>query len=32
MTGYKKHWTLDDIPWDNFDPLKVDPEMLRIVK
>jgi rubrerythrin len=32
MTGYKKHWALDDIPWDNFDPLKVDPEMLRIVK
>ena len=32
MTGYKKHWTLDDIPWDNFDPLEVDPEMLRIVK
>jgi len=32
MTSYKKHWTLDDIPWDSFDPLKVDPEMLRIVK
>ena len=22
----------DDIPWDRFDPTKVDPEMLRIVK
>ncbi len=26
------HWTLDDIPWDRFDPAKVDPEILRIVK
>ena len=26
------HWTLDDIPWDRFDPTKVDPEILRIVK
>ena len=25
-------WTLDDIPWDKFDPSKVDPELLRIVK
>ena len=25
-------WTLDDIPWDRFDPSKVDPEVLRIVK
>jgi rubrerythrin len=25
-------WTLDDIPWDKFDPAKVDPELLRIVK
>lgn len=27
-----RHWTLDDIPWDRFDPAKVDPEILRIVK
>jgi hypothetical protein len=25
-------WTLADIPWDRFDPAKVDPELLRIVK
>jgi hypothetical protein len=30
MTG--KHWTLDDIPWHAFDPLKVDPELLKIIK
>src|SRR5690606_38920011 len=28
----KKHWTLDDIPWDRFDPSRVDPDILRIVK
>jgi rubrerythrin len=27
-----RHWTLDDIPWDRFDPSKVDPDILRIVK
>lgn len=27
-----RYWTLDDIPWDQFDPSKVDPEMMRIVK
>lgn len=27
-----RHWTLDDIPWDRFDPTKVDPETLKIVK
>src|ERR1700726_626331 len=26
------HWTLDDIPWASFDPARVDPEVLRIVK
>ena len=26
------HWTLDDVPWHDFDPSKVDPETLRIVK
>ncbi len=25
-------WTLDDIPWERFDPAKVDAEILRIVK
>ncbi|MBB4266860.1 acyl-ACP desaturase [Roseospira visakhapatnamensis] len=25
-------WTLDDIPWDAFDPTRVDAEMLRIIK
>jgi rubrerythrin len=27
-----KHWTLDDIAWNRFDPKKVDPDLLRIVK
>ncbi|HJS32617.1 MAG TPA: ferritin-like domain-containing protein [Alphaproteobacteria bacterium] len=27
-----RHWTLDDISWDAFDPSKVDPEVVRIVK
>jgi rubrerythrin len=27
-----KHWTLDDIDWTRFDPAKVDPELLRVVK
>ena len=26
------HWTLDDIPWNRFDPGKVDPDLLCIVK
>src|SRR5215472_16549062 len=25
-------WTLADIGWDGFDPTKVDPELVRIVK
>ena len=25
-------WTLDDVPWEQFDRAKVDPELLRIVK
>ena len=32
MTEYPKHWTLDDISWDKFDPSAVDQEMLRVVK
>jgi len=27
-----KHWTLDDISWESFDPAKVDREIVRIVK
>jgi hypothetical protein len=26
------HWTLDDISWDRFDPAKVDPDLLCVVK
>lgn len=26
------HWTLNDIPWDRFDPAKVEPSILRLVK
>src|SRR3954453_18995729 len=25
-------WTLDDIPWDRFDPAKIDPNLVPIVK
>ena len=25
-------WTLDDIPWDQFDRSKLDPEMVKIAK
>ena len=25
-------WSLADVPWDTFDPTKVDPDILRIVK
>lgn len=27
-----KHWTPDDIPWDRFDPDRVDPDILKAVK
>lgn len=27
-----RHWSLDDIPWARFDPSKVDPELVKIVK
>ena len=27
-----KHWTLDDIDWAAFEPEKVDPEILKIIK
>src|SRR5882757_1713906 len=26
------HWTLDDVPWKEFDAAKVNPELVRIVK
>jgi hypothetical protein len=26
------HWTLTDIPWDRFDPTKVEPDILRLAK
>ena len=26
------HWSLDDIHWERFDPSKVDPELVKIVK
>jgi hypothetical protein len=25
-------WTLDDIPWDRFDPRRLDPDLLRLAK
>lgn len=27
-----RHWTLDDIPWEDFDKAKVDPDILLVVK
>ena len=27
-----KHWRLDDVAWDRFDPSKVDPDIVRLVK
>ncbi|MFT9399712.1 acyl-ACP desaturase [Acetobacter sp.] len=27
-----KHWQIDQLPWDSFDPSKVDPELLKAVK
>ncbi len=26
------HWTLDDVPWNAFDPARVEPDQLAIVK
>ena len=28
----RKHWTLEDVPWDSFDRDRVDPEILKVVK
>ena len=27
-----KHWTLEQIPWTRFDPSRVDPEIVKLVK
>ena len=27
-----KHWTSADIPWDRFDPARVDPDILCVIK
>ncbi len=30
--GPGRRWTLEDIPWGQFDPSRVDPDLLKIVK
>jgi len=34
MNGTKTggNWSLEEIPWDQFDPQKVDPDILKLVK
>lgn len=27
-----KHWQIDQLPWDRFDPTKVDPELIPAIK
>ena len=27
-----KHWTLEQIPWTRFDPARIDPEIVKLVK
>ena len=27
-----KHWTMEQVAWDRFDPGKVDPEVVPLVK
>jgi len=27
-----KHWRIDDVAWDRFDPTKLDPEIVSLVK
>ncbi len=27
-----KHWQIDDVHWDQFDPSKVDPDVVKLVK
>lgn len=26
------HWNIGDLPWDRFDPAKLDPEILKVIK
>ncbi len=28
----RRHWSIAELPWDRFDPSKIDPEMLKLVK
>jgi rubrerythrin len=28
----REHWKIADLPWDQFDAAKVDPELLKIIK
>lgn len=32
LKGDHKFWTIDDLPWDQLAPEKVDPDLLKIVK
>ncbi len=32
MKRVREHWKIPDLPWDKFDPAKVNPEILKIVK
>ena len=27
-----KHWRIEEVPWDSFDPTKLDPEIVALVK
>ena len=27
-----KHWRMDDVPWDQFAPDKIDPDIVPLVK
>ncbi|MGH7079775.1 MAG: ferritin-like domain-containing protein, partial [Acetobacteraceae bacterium] len=27
-----KHWQIDEVAWDRFDPAKVDPAIVPLVK
>ena len=27
-----KHWRIDEVPWDRFDPTKLDPHVVALVK
>ena len=27
-----KHWRIEDVAWDRFDPAKVDPDLVSLVK